>query len=269
VPINRPTPEQLRRIAGNFGITLTDDALSPRCSSFTDLIDEGLANYETVDQEWAARAPQPPSGAWHRPSPEDNRLGAWAARTEITEPDQGPLAGKRLAIKNNVAVVGLPIANGSKTLDAYIADEAVAAGEPLNPEVIEQVRRAWGVTIRDGFGQTETAVQVSNSPGQQLKTGSMGRPSPGFRVVLLDPVSGAPGAEEGEIALDMSGKPVGLMTGYHGDADRTAEAALVPAPDELELGELPKTVSGKIRRIELREPTAVGSDAEYREEDFR
>ncbi|MFR9796786.1 AMP-binding protein [Streptomyces sp. MS06] len=244
--------------------------------------------------------------------------------------------------------------------------EAVAAGEPLNPEVIEQVRRAWGVTIRDGFGQTETAVQVSNSPGQPLKTGSMGRPSPGYRVELLDPVTGAPGAAEGEIALDLSDRPVGLMTGYHGDADRTAEAmaggyyrtgdigsrdadgyltyvgraddvfkasdykispfelesallehesvaeaAVVPAPDELrlavpkayvvlaeghapgpdaakaifehsrevlapykrirrlEFGELPKTVSGKIRRIELREATAQGSADEYREEDFR
>ncbi|MGW0654698.1 AMP-binding protein [Streptomyces umbrinus] len=244
--------------------------------------------------------------------------------------------------------------------------EAVAAGEPLNPEVIEQVRRAWGVTIRDGFGQTETAVQVSNSPGQPLKTGSMGRPSPGFKVELLDPVTGAPGATEGEIALDLSARPVGLMTGYHGDPDRTAEAmadgyyrtgdigsrdaegyityvgrsddvfkasdykispfelesvlleheavaeaAVVPAPDELrlavpkayvvlaegwepgpdtakvlfehsrtalapykrirrlEFGDLPKTVSGKIRRIELREATAAGSDAEYREEDFR
>ncbi|MGW3148151.1 MULTISPECIES: AMP-binding protein [Streptomyces] len=244
--------------------------------------------------------------------------------------------------------------------------EAVAAGEPLNPEVIEQVRRAWGVTIRDGFGQTETAVQVSNSPGQELKTGSMGRPSPGYRVELLDPVSGAPGADEGEIALDLSAQPVGLMAGYHGDADRTAEAmaggyyrtgdigsrdadgyityvgraddvfkasdykispfelesalleheavaeaAVVPAPDELrlavpkayivlaegwepgpdtakvlfehsrevlapykrirrlEFGELPKTVSGKIRRIELREATAAGSGNEYREEDFR
>ncbi len=102
--------------------------------------------------------------------------------------------------------------------------EVVAAGEPLNPEVIEQVRRAWGVTIRDGFGQTETAVQVSNSPGQVLKAGSMGRPSPGYRVELLDPVSGAPGAAEGEIALDLSERPVGLMTGYHGDPDRTAEA---------------------------------------------
>ncbi|MFF5362515.1 AMP-binding protein [Streptomyces scabiei] len=244
--------------------------------------------------------------------------------------------------------------------------EVVAAGEPLNPEVIEQVRRAWGVDIRDGFGQTETAVQVSNSPGQPLKTGSMGRPGPGFNVVLLDPVSGAPGADEGEIALDLSNRPVGLMTGYHGDPDRTAEAmaggfyrtgdigardadgyityvgraddvfkasdykispfelesallehdavaeaAVVPAPDEvrlavpkayivlaagwepgpdtakvlfehsrtvlapykrlrrLEFGELPKTVSGKIRRIVLREATAAGSDAEYREEDFR
>ncbi|MFE0449179.1 AMP-binding protein [Streptomyces fungicidicus] len=244
--------------------------------------------------------------------------------------------------------------------------EVVAAGEPLNPEVIEQVRRAWGLTVRDGFGQTETAVQVSNSPGQVLKTGSMGRPSPGYRVELLDPVSGAPGAAEGEIALDLSDRPVGLMTGYHGDPDRTAEAmaggyyrtgdigsrdedgyityvgraddvfkasdykispfelesalleheavaeaAVVPAPDELrlavpkayvvlaegwgpgpdtakvlfehsrevlapykrlrrlEFGELPKTVSGKIRRIELREATAAGSANEYREEDFR
>lgn len=244
--------------------------------------------------------------------------------------------------------------------------EVVAAGEPLNPEVIEQVRRSWGVTIRDGFGQTETAVQVANTPGQQLKTGSMGRPSPGYRVELLDPVSGAPGVDEGEIALDLSSRPVGLMTGYHGDADRTAEAmaggyyrtgdvasrdaegyltyigrsddvfkasdykispfelesalleheavaeaAVVPAPDEvrlsvpkayvvlaagwepgpetaralfehsrrvlapykrvrrLEFAPLPKTVSGKIRRIELREATAEGSQDEFREEDFR
>ncbi|MFB0615708.1 AMP-binding protein [Streptomyces sp. AGS-58] len=244
--------------------------------------------------------------------------------------------------------------------------EALAAGEPLNPEVIEQIRRAWGVTVRDGFGQTETAVQVSNSPGQPLKAGSMGRPGPGFRVELLDPVSGAPGVTEGEIALDLTERPVGLMTGYHGDPDRTAEvmaggyyrtgdiasrdeegyltyigrsddvfkasdykvspfelesalleheavaeAAVVPAPDELrlavpkayvvlaagwepgpgtakilfehsrsvlapykrirrlEFGALPKTVSGKIRRIELREATAAGSRNEYREEDFR
>ncbi|WP_309053335.1 AMP-binding protein [Streptomyces sp.] len=234
--------------------------------------------------------------------------------------------------------------------------EVVAAGEPLNPEVIESVRRAWGVTIRDGFGQTETAVQVSNSPGQRLKEGSMGRPSPGFRVTLLDPVTGRPGATEGEICLDLSADPVGLMTGYHGDPERTAqamaggyyrtgdigtldedgyihyvgraddvfkasdykispfelesalleheavaEAAVVPAPDpvrlavpkayvvladgwepdadtaklifaharsvlapykrvrRIEFADLPKTVSGKIRRVELRRLTAEGA----------
>ncbi|MYX34549.1 MULTISPECIES: AMP-binding protein [unclassified Streptomyces] len=244
--------------------------------------------------------------------------------------------------------------------------EVVAAGEPLNPEVIEHVRRAWGLTIRDGFGQTETAVQVSNPPGQPLKPGSMGRPSPGYVVELVDPVTGKPG-DEGEICLDLSTRPVGLMTGYEGDPERTAEAmaggwyrtgdigsrdaegyityigraddvfkasdykispfelesallehecvaeaAVVPAPDPLrlavpkayvvlaegwepgpqtaaalfahsravlapykrvrriEFAELPKTVSGKIRRIELRQRTADGAvGTEYREEDHR
>ncbi|MFG3404823.1 AMP-binding protein [Streptomyces sp. NPDC048142] len=244
--------------------------------------------------------------------------------------------------------------------------EVVAAGEPLNPEVIEKVRREWGVTVRDGFGQTETAVQVANTPGQLLKTGSMGRPSPGFTVELLDPVTGRPGAAEGEISLDLADRPVGLMTGYHGDPDRTAEAmaggyyrtgdigardadgyityvgraddvfkasdykispfelesalleheavaeaAVVPAPDplrlavpkayvvlaegwepgpdtakilfehsravlapykrirRLEFADLPKTVSGKIRRIELRERTALGTGAEFDEGDLK
>ncbi len=101
--------------------------------------------------------------------------------------------------------------------------EVVGAGEPLNPEVIERVRRAWGVTIRDGFGQTETTVQVANSPGQVVKPGSMGRPTPGYTVVLVDPVSGLP-ADEGEICLDLAQRPLGLMVGYHGEPERTAQA---------------------------------------------
>ncbi|RKT55874.1 AMP-binding protein [Saccharothrix australiensis] len=243
--------------------------------------------------------------------------------------------------------------------------KVVGAGEPLNPEVIERVRAAWGVTIRDGFGQTETTVQVANTPGQPVKPGSMGRPAPGFPVVLVDPVTGRPGAE-GEICLDLSDRPLGLMTGYHGDAERTAEvmrdgyyhtgdigsvdedgyltyvgraddvfkasdyrispfelesvlleheavaeAAVVPSPDpvrlavpkayvvladgfaadertafeilrharehlapyrrvrRLEFAELPKTVSGKIRRVELRgRETGERRAGEYREEDF-
>ena len=55
--------------------------------------------------------------------------------------------------------------------------ELASAGEPLNPEVIEQVRAAWGLTIRDGYGQTETTAQVGNPPGQKLKVGAMGTPA--------------------------------------------------------------------------------------------
>jgi len=100
--------------------------------------------------------------------------------------------------------------------------EVVGAGEPLNPEVIEQVQAAWGLTIRDGFGQTETTAMVGNSPGQPVKPGSMGRPLPGYPVVLVS-ADGAVG-EEGEICLDLAARPVGLMQGYLDDAPRTAEA---------------------------------------------
>ena len=246
--------------------------------------------------------------------------------------------------------------------------EVVGAGEPLNPEVIEQVRRAWGLTIRDGFGQTETTAQIGNPPGQTVKAGSMGRPLPGYSVALIDPQTGLPG-EEGEICLDLSERPLGLMTGYQDDPEKTAqvmrdgyyhtgdvasrdaqgyityvgraddvfkasdyrispfelesvlieheavaEAAVVPSPDpirlsvpkayivlaagwepsaetalsilqfsrarlspykrirRLEFAELPKTISGKIRRVDLRQRelqlhsrTATSGRAEYTE----
>ena len=102
--------------------------------------------------------------------------------------------------------------------------ELVGAGEPLNPEVISRVREAWGSTIRDGFGQTEMTACVGNSPGQVVKDGSMGRPLPGYPVVLLDPVTGEPTAREGEIALDLADAPLGLMAGYYEDPDKTAES---------------------------------------------
>jgi acetyl-CoA synthetase len=247
--------------------------------------------------------------------------------------------------------------------------ELVGAGEPLNPEVIERVRHGWGITIRDGYGQTETTCQIGNSPGQPVKPGSMGRPLPGYRITLLDHDDQP--AEEGEIALEMAQRPLGLMTGYAGNPAETeratragfyhtsdlaergadgyftyigraddvfkasdyrlspfelesvlieheaiAEAAVVPSPDalrlavpkafvsiragytadratacavfqycrdhlapykrirRLEFAELPKTLSGKIRRVELRKREAARTDLaqrgalEFWEEDF-
>jgi acetyl-CoA synthetase len=101
--------------------------------------------------------------------------------------------------------------------------KVVGAGEPLNPEVIEQVEKAWGIRIRDGFGQTETTLQIGNPPGQVIKPGSMGRPIPGYPIVLVDPATGQP-ADEGEICIDLSERPLGLMVGYRGDPERNAEA---------------------------------------------
>ncbi len=99
--------------------------------------------------------------------------------------------------------------------------ELVGAGEPLNPEVIDQVKKAWGITIRDGYGQTETTAQVGNSPGQTVRPGSMGRPLPGYDCVLLSPDEAV--ANEGEICLVLKQRPVGLMAGYIGDGTKTAD----------------------------------------------
>jgi len=99
--------------------------------------------------------------------------------------------------------------------------EVVGAGEPLNPEILQRVQAAWGLTIRDGYGQTETTAQIGNAPGEPLKPGSMGRPLPGYAVTLLD-AEGKVG-DEGEICLDLAQRPVGLMQGYLDDPAKSAE----------------------------------------------
>ncbi len=101
--------------------------------------------------------------------------------------------------------------------------EVCGAGEPLNPEVIDQVRAAWGLTIRDGYGQTETTALAGNSPGQKIKVGSMGRPLPGYRVRITD--HDGHETKEGEVTLVLgTERPAGLMQGYQGDDGKLAGA---------------------------------------------
>jgi acetyl-CoA synthetase len=97
--------------------------------------------------------------------------------------------------------------------------ELASAGEPLNPEVIERVRAAWNITIRDGFGQTENVLLLGNFPGQAVKPGAVGRPSPGHEIVLLD-LNGNE-CDDGEISLKCEPRPSSLMAGYLNDAERT------------------------------------------------
>ncbi len=241
--------------------------------------------------------------------------------------------------------------------------EVLGAGEPLNPEVIHRVQAAWGLTLRDGYGQTESTCMVGNPPGLALREGSMGQAMPGYDMVLLDAddhelPTATPGPDytgpEGELSVRLNPAPTGLMQGYEGLSERNqellggshyrtsdvarrdaegylwyvgraddvfkasdyrispfelesallehaavAEAAVVPSPDALKLAvpkafvvlkpgvlpnadtarqifthlrarlapykrvrrlqfaELPKTVSGKIRRVQLREAEAA------------
>src|SRR6201746_2488819 len=101
--------------------------------------------------------------------------------------------------------------------------EVCGAGEPLNPEVIDQVKTAWGLTIRDGYGQTQTTPLAGNSPGQKVKVGSMGRPLPGYRVQITD--NDGRVTKEGEVTLVLGAdRPAGLMQGYQGDDGKLSGA---------------------------------------------
>ena len=100
--------------------------------------------------------------------------------------------------------------------------ELVSAGEPLNPEVIDAVQRAWDITVRDGYGQTETTAQVGNSPGMTVKPGSMGKALPGYTIALLDSENRP--AREGEVSIALGEeRPLALMAGYLDDPERTAQ----------------------------------------------
>ncbi|MBE2899671.1 acetyl-CoA synthetase [Methanothermobacter thermautotrophicus] len=102
---------------------------------------------------------------------------------------------------------------------------AVTAGEPLNPEVFERFREHTGLQLMEGFGQTECVVCIANFPWMEPKPGSMGKPSPGYHVELVDR-NGDPVdvGEEGEIVIRTAeGKPIGLFNGYYRNPEKTSE----------------------------------------------
>jgi acyl-coenzyme A synthetase/AMP-(fatty) acid ligase len=102
----------------------------------------------------------------------------------------------------------------------------VSAGEPLNPEVIKVWRQATGLTVYDGYGQTETVNLLANFRCMEVRPGSMGKPTPGFDVVVVDEDGKVLGAgEEGHVAVRVRPqRPVGLFTGYWRDPEATAAA---------------------------------------------
>lgn len=97
------------------------------------------------------------------------------------------------------------------------------AGEPLNPEVIETWKKATGLTIRDGYGQTETVLVIGNFPCVPIRQGSMGKPAPGFEVEVIDDAGTVlPPGKEGDIAIKVvPQRPAGLFKEYWQEPERT------------------------------------------------
>jgi acetyl-CoA synthetase/medium-chain acyl-CoA synthetase len=102
----------------------------------------------------------------------------------------------------------------------------VSAGEPLNPEVIETWKKATGLTIYEGYGQTETVVLVANvrAEGREIRPGSMGHPSPGFELAILDPdLNELPADREGELAIRVKPRrPMAMFREYWQNPDENA-----------------------------------------------
>mgnify|MGYP001362503920 FL=1 len=100
----------------------------------------------------------------------------------------------------------------------------VAAGEPLNPEIIDYWEKNTGLKIRDGYGQTESVCLAANFPSVEVKAGSMGKPSPGFDLRIIDDEGNElPRGQEGDLAVRLKPeRPVGLFTEYWKDPEKTA-----------------------------------------------
>ena len=100
--------------------------------------------------------------------------------------------------------------------------EVVSSGQPLDPEIIRHVEKRWGLTIRDGYGQTETTALIGNHSGREDQAGIHGQGSAGLSsgVAGCMPVNQA---DEGEIALPLDPRPMGLMLGYQDDWGKTIE----------------------------------------------
>jgi amidase len=114
--ITPPTSDELAEIAEKYRFRLSPGDVE----SFLGFISGALASYDEVERLYQASRPEPPSRAWQWPDPAGNELGAWYVTTEIKTTADGPLAGRTVAIKDNIEVAGLPMMNGSATVEGFV-----------------------------------------------------------------------------------------------------------------------------------------------------
>ncbi len=177
--VTPPTHEDLAAIADRYRFGLT----APDVESFRAIIAGALASYDAVERLYAARLPEVPARSYQWPAEADNELGAWYVTTEIAAADGGPLAGRRVAIKDNIEVAGLPMMNGSATVEGYVprrdatvVTRVLAAGATLTGKAVCEdlcfsggshtsrtgpVRNPWDRTKSAGGSSSGSAALVA------------------------------------------------------------------------------------------------------------
>jgi amidase len=178
--VSRPSAADIDAAAKHFGFHLDADAQR----TYLAIVEYTLKSYDIVDKLYDEFArPQPPERAYRFPAADDNPLGAWYVRAEIASGTEGPLSGRTVVIKDNIAVAGIPMMNGSRALegfvpsrDATVVERLLAAGATIaGKSVCEDlcasgssftsasgpVRNPWDTTRETGGSSSGSAALVA------------------------------------------------------------------------------------------------------------
>jgi amidase len=179
MPVDPPDSAALEGVARHYGLDLS----AADIASFSPMVHGLLASWDAVEELYNASAPTAPERAWAQPDDADNPLNAWYVTCEITEGGQGPLAGRTVAVKDNTAVAGIPMMNGSKTMEGYIprrdatiVSRMLAAGATITGKAVCEdlcfsggshtsrtgaVRNPWDETRSAGGSSSGSAALVA------------------------------------------------------------------------------------------------------------
>jgi amidase len=191
--VRPPDKDELDALARGYGMTLSDADLE----TYRVLVGGSFSSYDAVEELYAELAPTPPAArAATRPEDADNPLGAWYVRTDVRGADHGPLAGRTLAVKDNIEVAGVPMMNGSHTLEGFVPSRdatvvsrlleagATVAGKAVcedlcfsggsHTSVTGPVRNPWDTTRTTGGSSSGSAALVASGQADLALGGDQG-----------------------------------------------------------------------------------------------
>lgn len=202
MPIERPTALALAQIAAGYGLEVTPDDLE----HYRVAAGDSMAAWDLVEAIYAEHAPTPPNRTWICPSENDNPWGAWFVRTEVQECSDGPLAGRRIVIKDNTSVAGVPLMDGSTMLDGFIPREDATA--------VSRLLAAGAVIV----GKSVCEDLCMSAGSHTSKTGPVRNP--------WDPSRSAGGSSSGSGVLVLTGEADLALSGDQGGSIRIPAAWL-------------------------------------------